>query len=480
MSDAADRETEAGAGAGDPPASSGSARPSPRELMEAAVVEMRRTPVEAGKPPPLVGAVVLLRDGRVITAHRAELRNGDHAEYTLFERKLPSEALDGAHLFVTLEPCAPGARSSEKTPCSQRVVDARVEAVWIGIDDPFPTVAGQGRAFLQGKGIAVNDFDADLQGEIRGANERFLAYAEEAAKAVSGQPDMAAVIKRTLAAGGGRIEINDALTAEVERLRLDLEGPLPRVAEVPSDYGDWLRRLAEDSAPLVRASAVLGFWGQPADMAALMRVLVRLTRWPITGGIMIFVNGRVFPALLTLYAAGTAAAAAGNFEVIASLLRARLPYSTGTYSRPDQMQPVPVVLNGPEVLDEADINKVLNIDGKRRTDYYAPASVYLQTVLRPLLKDLVPDDQEFERAFDTFEALLALRFVVDGGAGLPRGSYNYRGRRSFFLPGVPERLKADLEAEGPRWGPVAGKVFDTPEEAARALEEMVKRLGAAP
>jgi ATP-dependent DNA helicase RecG len=36
-----------------------------------------------GKPPPRVGAVVLLPNGRVETACRGELREGDHAEFTL-------------------------------------------------------------------------------------------------------------------------------------------------------------------------------------------------------------------------------------------------------------------------------------------------------------------------------------------------------------------------------------------------------------
>jgi len=445
-------------------------------MMEAAIEEMRLTIVEAGKPPPLVGAVVVLRDGRVLRAHRSEIRTGDHAEYTLFERKLPTEALDGAHLFVTLEPCAPGARSKEKTPCAQRVVDARIEAIWIGIDDPHPKVAGQGRTHMAQNGIAVHDFDPDLQAEVRKANERFLAYAEEEAKRQSGENELSALVKRQIGASGGRITINDLLMAETQRLRLDLEAPLPSKATEPSDYGDWLDRLVDDAAGLARAFAVIGFWGDPADVAILLRSLARLTRWPITGGIMIFINGRVFPALLALYAAGTAAVAAGNFDVVAALVRGRLPLSTGSYPRPDDRVPVPHVLNGPEVLEPREINGVLNIGAEKTMRYNAPVSVFLQRVLRPLLADLIPGDEEFETAFDTFEALVGLRYIAEGEPGLPAGSYNYRGKRSFMLPGVPERLKAELERDGDSWPPVAAKVFDSAEEAAAAIGAMIQRL----
>jgi ATP-dependent DNA helicase RecG len=47
-------------------------------------------------------------DGTVEAAYRGELRDGDHAEYALLERKNRDKKLDGAVLFATLEPCAPG------------------------------------------------------------------------------------------------------------------------------------------------------------------------------------------------------------------------------------------------------------------------------------------------------------------------------------------------------------------------------------
>ena len=43
---------------------------------------------------PLVGAILTTADGKILaTAHRGELRVGEHCEYTLIERKLKSENL---------------------------------------------------------------------------------------------------------------------------------------------------------------------------------------------------------------------------------------------------------------------------------------------------------------------------------------------------------------------------------------------------
>ncbi len=151
-----------------------------RKLMVKAIEVMKRSLIEPRtdkKASPLVGAVLLKPDGTVRTASRGELRHGDHAEYTLLERKLRDERLDGSILFATLEPCAPGARKHPKLACAERIVNARIAEVWVGIEDPDPTVDRQGIRYLEENGVKVRLFDLDLQGQIRAANKRFIAQA---------------------------------------------------------------------------------------------------------------------------------------------------------------------------------------------------------------------------------------------------------------------------------------------------------------
>src|SRR5208283_626023 len=152
----------------------------PRLLMEKAIEVMKQSinePRTDKKASPLVGAVLLMRDGTVDTAFRGELRHGDHAEFTLLERKHHDERLDGSVLFATLEPCAPGARKHPKLGCAERIVNARIAEVWVGIEDPDPTVDRQGIRYLEEHGIRVHLFDLDLQEQIRQANKGFIAQA---------------------------------------------------------------------------------------------------------------------------------------------------------------------------------------------------------------------------------------------------------------------------------------------------------------
>jgi ATP-dependent DNA helicase RecG len=154
----------------------------PRKMMEKAIEVMKQSinePRADGKPSPLVGAVLVKPDGMVDTACRGELRHGDHAEFTLLERKHRNERLDGSFLFATLEPCAPGARKHPKLACAERIVNARIAEVWVGIEDPDPTVDRQGIRYLEANGIKVHLFDRDLQDQIREANKKFI---EEALK----------------------------------------------------------------------------------------------------------------------------------------------------------------------------------------------------------------------------------------------------------------------------------------------------------
>jgi ATP-dependent DNA helicase RecG len=151
-------------------------------MMEQAVEVMRGAAHESragGRASPLVGAVLFKPDGSIDTACRGELRAGDHAEFTLLERKNRAVRLDGSVLFTTMEPCAPGARAHPKPSCAERIVSARIAEIWVGIEDPDPAVDRKGIKYLQDHGVTVHLFDRDLQEMIREVNQDFITQALE-------------------------------------------------------------------------------------------------------------------------------------------------------------------------------------------------------------------------------------------------------------------------------------------------------------
>ena len=149
-----------------------------RKYMEMAVAEMLESRSEhEQKHDPLVGAVLVNRAGQFLAkAHRGALRVGDHAEFTLIERKLGDRSLEGSTLYVTLEPCTK--REPPKIACAERVASARLHRVFIGMLDPNPAIQGHGVTFLQRRGVEVDFFDLDLVHQIRKENEAFIEQYE--------------------------------------------------------------------------------------------------------------------------------------------------------------------------------------------------------------------------------------------------------------------------------------------------------------
>jgi diaminohydroxyphosphoribosylaminopyrimidine deaminase/5-amino-6-(5-phosphoribosylamino)uracil reductase len=119
-------------------------------------------------PNPLVGAV-LVKEGVVVGKGYHQVLGGPHAEVNAIADA--GEAARGATLYVTLEPCN---HFGLTPPCTKAVVDAGIDSVVYGMDDPNPDVAGGGAEQLRRAGIEVR---AGVLGrECRGINQPFIKY----------------------------------------------------------------------------------------------------------------------------------------------------------------------------------------------------------------------------------------------------------------------------------------------------------------
>ncbi len=101
-------------------------------------------------PNPMVGAVVVDRDGVLVGRGSHEFAGGPHAE--IHALASAGAAARGATLYCTLEPCSHVGRTG---PCAPVIADAGIARVVIATEDPNPVVAGRGLQLLRNRGIEV-------------------------------------------------------------------------------------------------------------------------------------------------------------------------------------------------------------------------------------------------------------------------------------------------------------------------------------
>lgn len=142
------------------------------EFMELAVNIARNCKSEDSRSPPKVGAVVV-KEGKVLAeAFRGEIEPGEHAEYTVLEKKLKDDSLSGCTIYTTLEPCTE--RNHPKISCTKRIKDRKIARVVIGMLDPNQNITGKGILELRRAGIEVALFPPNLMTVLEELNRDFI------------------------------------------------------------------------------------------------------------------------------------------------------------------------------------------------------------------------------------------------------------------------------------------------------------------
>ena len=131
---------------------------------------------DGSRPNPMVGAVIVAENGRII-GEGYHVRCGEgHAEVNAFAsvRREDEVLLPQSTVYVSLEPCA---HYGKTPPCAELIIKKGVRRVVVGCVDPFAKVQGKGIQMLRDQGIEVTV--GVLEKECRWLNRRFFTFHEK-------------------------------------------------------------------------------------------------------------------------------------------------------------------------------------------------------------------------------------------------------------------------------------------------------------
>ena len=136
-------------------------------------IQLARNGWQNAKPNPMVGAVIVSADGRII-GEGYHVRCGEgHAEVNAFDSVRPDDEvlLKEATMYVSLEPCS---HYGKTPPCADLIIRRGISRVVVGCVDEFSEVQGRGIRKLQEAGVEVTV--GVLEDECRNLNRRFFTF----------------------------------------------------------------------------------------------------------------------------------------------------------------------------------------------------------------------------------------------------------------------------------------------------------------
>jgi len=122
-------------------------------------------------PNPLVGCVIVDKNGEEIGAGYHKKFGGPHAEVNAISNVKDKSRLDDSTVYVTLEPCS---HTGKTPPCADLLATFKLKKVVIAMKDPNPKVNGEGIRILRNAGFEVEV--GLLEKEANKLNEFFIHH----------------------------------------------------------------------------------------------------------------------------------------------------------------------------------------------------------------------------------------------------------------------------------------------------------------
>ena len=282
-------------------------------------------------------------------------------------------------------------------------------------------------------------------------NQKVQALSDMAAPHPLSAKIAAATVKRYLVDPTAKIRLRDLVHEETEKLFAEISAPrFAGQGQIQSS--DELRNCVERYGALCETLVsifVTGcYWGEGELNQLWVKSLQRIANPTERSEMEVyFLKLLRYPALLLLYSAGLAAVGAGNYTTLGAIL-------TKPKARDEHNKNVEIclVVNSIAVNYEGLWKRMPGLEHR-----HTPLSDHLYAELRGPLREFLPEDEEYQDAFDRFEYLLGLihadlkRREIEAGWWGPVGRFAWRGIRLLQDGRCSQKIGVEIEAEGSNW-----------------------------
>jgi len=196
-------------------------------------------------PNPLVGCVIVGKNGKIIGTGYHEKYGEAHAEANAVKDAAKNgHNLSGATVYVNLEPCSHKAKTA---PCADLLIEKKISRCVIGMRDPYSEVNGKGIKKLKAAGIEV--VEGILQDESEELNKFFVKFIKTGSPYITIKLGMSADGKTALKSGVSKWITSEASRKVVHRMRSEYDAVLVSSATVLADDPELTVRLVEGRSP---------------------------------------------------------------------------------------------------------------------------------------------------------------------------------------------------------------------------------------
>ncbi|MEW6455121.1 MAG: SIR2 family protein [Acidobacteriota bacterium] len=266
-----------------------------------------------------------------------------------------------------------------------------------------------------------------------------------------------ATLKKYIVDDHYKIRLHDLMMEETERVYAGLTIEHFPVQGVPFSTIELTKRIHRYYAltEILRDLMITGcYWGEKTHEDLWVKSLERIANPPgERAGLNIWLELRLFPALLLLYGGGIASIAAEKYGTFAVLLT-KVKVKEGI-----EDQPLGLALYPYAVMDKSVAQQLPGMERR-----YTPISDLLEEKLREPFKESLSDDTQYKKCFDRFEYLLALvhadlRQKQIGDVWGPIGCFGWRGRR-YPEKWIIKEIELEVTQAGKNWLPLKHGLFE--------------------